>query len=633
MKAGNVFMGKLRYKFDNLMSRGPITMITLLGILSLIVVFLGGGILYVFKISSPGSETISFIEGSWQSLMRTLDAGTMGGDEGWKFRAVAFLVTLGGIFIISTLIGILSSAIENKLDELRKGRSFIYENNHTLILGWSSKIFSIIEELVIAGENQRKSRIAILADKDKVEMEEEIRSKISDFKNMKIICRSGSPNDLHDLHIVNPYEAKSIIILSSDSTNNDTHTIKTILAITNNPDRKKEDYHIVAEIKDIRNLEVAQMVGRHEVELILTDDIISRIMVQTCRQSGLSMVYQELMDFDGAEIYFTEEPTLLGKSFKEVLFSYKSSTVIGIQYTNGIVKLNPSMEYRMMAGDKIITIAEDDDKINMESEVNYTISEEMIVSSFTEKRYSERIILIGWNERASKIIQELNRYVEKGSFIKVICSFDKYEDEITNASNNLENLELSFEFADTTKKSVIDNLNITSYDSVLVLCYKDDLDLQEADAKTLVTLLHLRRICELEDKNLKIVSEMLDLRNRELAEVTKADDFIVSDKLISLMMSQVSENKMLMQVFTDLMDSDGSEIYLKPITNYITPNKEVDFYTLLESAASKGEVAIGYRIEAHSHDSSKAYGVAINPNKAKKINFSHNDKLIVISEN
>ncbi len=126
---------------------------------------------------------------------------------------------------------------------------------------------------------------------------------------------------------------------------------------------------------------------------------------------------------------------------------------------------------------------------------------------------------------------------------------------------------------------------------------------------------------------------MLDLRNRELAEVTKADDFIVSDKLISLMMSQVSENKMLMQVFTDLMDSDGSEIYLKPITNYITPNKEVDFYTLLESAASKGEVAIGYRIEAHSHDSSTAYGVAINSNKAKKINFSHNDKLIVISEN
>ncbi len=137
------------------------------------------------------------------------------------------------------------------------------------------------------------------------------------------------------------------------------------------------------------------MVGRHEVELILTDDVISRIMVQTCRQSGLSMIYQELMDFDGAEIYFTEEPTLLGKSFKEVLFSYKSSTVIGIQYTNGIVKLNPSMEYRMMAGDKIITFAEDDDKINMESEINYTISEEMIVSSFTEKRYPERIILIG----------------------------------------------------------------------------------------------------------------------------------------------------------------------------------------------------------------------------------------------
>ncbi len=38
-----------------------------------------------------------------------------------------FIVTLGGIFILSTLIGILSSAIDEKLQELRKGRSFVVE--------------------------------------------------------------------------------------------------------------------------------------------------------------------------------------------------------------------------------------------------------------------------------------------------------------------------------------------------------------------------------------------------------------------------------------------------------------------------------------------------------------------------
>ena len=64
---------------------------------------------------------------------------------------------------------------------------------------------------------------------------------------------------------------------------------------------------------------------------------------------------------------------------------------------------------------------------------------------------------------------------------------------------------------------------------------------------------------------------MLDDRNRELAEVTEADDFIVSDKLLSLMLSQISENKHLKAVFADLFDPEGSEIYVKPAVDYVAP--------------------------------------------------------------
>ena len=66
---------------------------------------------------------------------------------------------------------------------------------------------------------------------------------------------------------------------------------------------------------------------------------------------------------------------------------------------------------------------------------------------------------------------------------------------------------------------------------------------------------------------------MLDVRNRELAEVTRADDFIVSDQLISLMLTQISENRELDAVFADLFDPDGSEIYLKPAGDYVEPGE------------------------------------------------------------
>ncbi len=241
---------KIRYKFDTLMSKGPVAMIFLLALLSLLVVAFAGITLWLFHIAPEGEKPMGFIEGAWQSLMRTLDSGTMGGDAGWGFRVVSFMVTLGGIFIISTLIGVLGSGIENKLENLRKGKSFVIEKDHTLILGWSSKIFTIISELVIANENQKKPCIVILADKDKVEMEDEIRSKIVALKNTKIICRNGSPNDLVDLAIANPQATKSIIILAPEEGNADPLTIKTILAITNNPNRRNYPYHIVAEIKD-----------------------------------------------------------------------------------------------------------------------------------------------------------------------------------------------------------------------------------------------------------------------------------------------------------------------------------------------------------------------------------------------
>ncbi len=626
------FGDRFRYRFDTLMSKGPLAMMALLGLMSLLVVAIAGALLWLLHIGPESGSPLNFVEGSWLSLMRTLDPGTMGADNGWPFRIIALIATLGGIFIVSALIGVLSNAINDKLEDLRKGKSFVIEDNHTLILGWSSKIFTIISELVIANENQKKPRIVVLADKDKVEMEDEIRSKIENLKNTKIICRKGSPNDMVDLNIANPHGTKSIIVIASEEGNADPLTIKTILAITNHPERRERPYHIVAEIKDEKNIEIARMVGKDEVELVPTDDVIGKIMVQTSRQSGLSIVYTELMDFDGAEIYFKEDKELVGRRYADAISAYEDSAVIGIQYAKGDVKVNPPMEYIFKQGDKIIAITRDDDSLIMAKEKTYTVSENAITNLDSDKVIAERILMLGWNKRGLVIIREMDNYVDFGSYMKVVSTFDNDKAEILELQKTLNNITLEFQHADTTARKVIDDLDISSYNSVQVLCYKREMDIQDADAQTLISLLHIRRIMEENSKEIKVVSEMLDLRNRDLAEITKADDFIVSDKLISLLMSQVSENKYLMRVFDDLFNTQGSEIYLNPMSDYIKPGEKVDFYTILESAKRKGHTAIGYRIASLAHDSHKTYGIVINPVKSNQLSFDTMDKIIVLAE-
>lgn len=625
------FKDRLKYQLDNLFSRGTGAMIAALGILSLVIILISSFVLTITKFTQEEGTPLSFIEAFWESMMRTFDAGTMGGDTGWGYRLVMLFVTVGGIFVISTLIGILTSGVEGKLEELRKGRSRVLESNHTVILGWSEAIFTIISELVVANENRTRPSIVILGDRDKVEMEDAIRGKVEDTKNTKIVCRTGSPIDLADLNLVNLNDARSIIVLSPEDDDPDAEVIKAVLAITNYPQRRSEPYHIVAEIRDKKNIEVAKIVGKDEVEWLQVSDMVARIIAQTCRQSGLSVVYSELMDFGGDEIYFYQNPALVGKTFGESLLSFEKNTVMGLCKKDGVPGLNPPMETVLQTGDELVLLAEDDDKILLNINQASQIQSDKIVDDNMPVTPPEQTVILGWNWRTPEIIGELDNYVPKGSEVFVVAEDKEARKALDDARKHLKNQKIVYQEGDPTDRSTLDSLHLENFEHVILLT-SDELDVQKSDAHTLVSLLHLRDISNKHHAKFSIVSEMRDVRNRTLADVTRADDFVVSDKLVSLLLAQVSENKRLNAVFADIFDPEGSEIYLKPVSQYIVPGTKVNFYTIVEAARRRNETAIGYRIQAYAQDSGRSYGVLLNPSKSEEISFSENDRIVVISE-
>ncbi|MEA2448267.1 MAG: hypothetical protein QOG63_199 [Thermoleophilaceae bacterium] len=621
---------RFRYRFDNTMSRGTPALVAWLAVITAVLVGLFTLVVLIGGLA-PGDSTSGkkpgLIGQAFKTMLHALDPGTVAGDTGnWPFLLAMFGITVAGLFVVSALIGVIATGLDNKIQDLRKGRSHVLEHGHTLILGWSDTVYTILSELAIANESERDPVVVIMSERDRVEMEDLIRTKVGSTGRTRVVCRSGSPIDLADLAVVSPHESRSIIVLSPEGEDPDAQVIKTVLALTRGPGRREEPYLIVAEIQDPKNLEAARLVGGDEAVLVDKSETISRLIVQASRQAGLSAAYTELLDFEGDEIYFRADPALVGWSFGDTLHAYEDCTIIGIRSPDGRVRLNPPQETPVAAGDEIIAIAEDDARLLAATAQapGTDLDESILVESAPAPEQPQQSLILGWNRRAATIINELDEYVPAGSTVTAVADWGPAADAIARECAQLQNMTVDFQQGDTTERRLLDSLDPQRFDHIIVLCYSDVLDAQRADARTLVTLLHLRDIASKTETHFTVTSEMLDDRNRQLAEVTRVDDVIVSEKLISLLLTQLSENPHLAAVFDELFQADGSELYMRPAGDYVRLGGPISFRTVVESARRRGEVAVGFRAGGGV--------VRVNPPKSEHVALSEHDRVIVLAE-
>jgi hypothetical protein len=627
------FKQKFDYALDKICSKGLRVMILWLSILSIIIILIFALFLVLIDTFLIGHDGISFWDSFWISLIHTLDASALSDVTGWRYRLFLLPVTLAGVFLVSALIGVISTWLETRIDALRRGRSKVIEKDHTVILGWNDQVFTIIQELATANKNLDDGCIVIMGQEDKVSMEEQIHENIPEMGITRIVCRTGSPLEPSSLNILSLNTAKSIIVLSPQCEDPDSEVIKICLAIIHQANRSEKPFHIVAELRDEKNLEIGAIIGGDEVEWILTKDIISRMIAQTCHQTGLSTIYTDLMDFAGDEIYFYAEPNFIGKPFGDLLNLFKKNAVMGIWKKGSAPHLNPSMNTPFEEGDQLFLLAADDDRIFTHPFDATQINEDLIQDHQNMPLEPEKILLLGWNGQAGKIIREINHYIQAGSEIVVVADKSMTKNSPDWENIQIKNASIHFQFGNTSDRQVLEQLTPHRFKHIIILSYSGALPHQAADAKTLITLLHLRDIANKCGKcQFSIVTEMLDVRNRNLAEVTKVDDFIISNKMISLLLSQVAERKLLNGVFRDILGAEGSEVYLKPVTNYISLDQPANFYTIVESARRKNELAIGYKIHKYAYDADRTYGIVLNPNKADLCSFEEEDQLIVLSE-
>ena len=619
---------RLRYQIDKSLSRSFLSVIYILFILVFSVV------LIITTIDFHSSEQSNgFIERFFDFFFASLIGE--GSDPNSSIINILINTTIAitGLFFSSVVIGLIVNIISDRIDEIRQGKSAIQESDHQLILGWSSGISLVMRELLLANENKTNANIVILDEMNPVEANEKIQHMFSEKKDyQKIIPKKGATYNRKHLKHVNLNAAKSIIINHND----DMKTIKTLAAIVNNPDRKEEKYNIVSKLNKKENYDLAKIIGGDEAQVLYFGDMLARIDAQTCLQTGLANVYLELVNFDGDEIYFHREKSLIGLSYGEAVISYDSSSIIGIE-RNSMILINPSFDEIIDANDNLIAISEDDDTVIKNGKSHTNLDMTKIVNTKVKTKKVETVFIFGSAfdglNKINVVCSHLIKYLDNGSKINLVNDNSKTLDLIEKL-DLIKEIDINFINGDIKSREFLDTLDINDGDNVLIVSSFDGVNnIDDCDAETLFTLINLRDIEKKTNKNFLLTTELINSQNAEIFASDSDDDYLYSEDIVQSMLVQIAENPLLGKFFDYLSSPQGSEIYFRPITDYVDITEPIDFYTICKSAGEKGETAIGYQASKKKKLRSLNAGVNINPKKSQRRQFKLNDKIIVFSDN
>lgn len=623
------FGDRARYWFDSTLARGASALVGWMALLCLAVVVPASAVLVWTDPDAPAPLTDRLAE-VWHLTGETL---RLGGATGTPLRVtMSVLLALVALLYVSTLVGLITTALTERLTELRRGRSTVLEQGHVVVLGWSEQVFTVVSELVAAGANQRRAAVAVLADQDKTAMEEVLTTKAGPLGRTRLICRSGPITDPAVLALTSPATAGVVLVLPHDEPDADAEVVKTLLALRAALPREGTRPPVVAAVRDGRYRLAACLAAGPGGVILESDTVTARLIVQAARRPGLSLVHQELLDFAGDEFYLITEPSLAGRPFGDALLYYPTSSVVGMMRGDTPL-LNPPPQTPITPDDLLIVITRDDDTAWPADCAELVEKSAMAAVGPSTPARPERVLLLGWNRRAPLIVDQLRRRVRPGSAVDVVADggWTSVRQVSEADAHSGTDLTMTLHRGDVTRPETLRRLDVHSYDSVIVLG-QDPAPGQpsdDPDNRTLVTLLLLRQLEEATGCELPVVTELIDDRNRALAPVGPGADVIISGKLIGLLMAQISQNRHLAAVFEELFSADGTGVRMRPATDYVLPGRETSFATVVAAARRRGECAMGYR----SHDDSSTgpgYGVRINPPKAERRRWTVEDEVVVV---
>ena len=682
-------------------------MLILIGIVNIILLLISAWIISAFAM--PGNEKMGFFPAVYNTLTMILDAGCIESIIADPGSANLFLIIFCLVLIVismitftGALIGYVSDFISNKIETANTNSRQLRISDHVVILGWNSRASEIVNDLLYCPDHQK---VVVLTDGGREEILSEVQERLSDTigrenedlkndirmeswlkrkilmhrkkmrNNIDFLVREGDIFSSVQLRNIRLERAKAIIILcdnsrdeadlsdpddSQDTRNrSDNRTVKTLMQVIDIASRfsSNDDQKVVVEVDNDwterlvnKIIKSKQALGKCRVIPFRVHRVMGQLLCQFALMPELNMVYKELFSNKGATFYAVPDPSVTNpETFREDYLK-DHQQAIPLTFIRDDLE-NRNYYYYMASSEKEISTASSSENKSCDLELNKNYR-------MTEKY----VLILGTNSKIDNILSSFNNF--SGEWTNKDHRQVVHLTVVDDTDRHLgENIKEKYPFVENSIVAKINdedliNSIITRFitdhpeDSSILILSDDTARNEDVDAKALTYLIYVKdnitraRVNKRnEGINIDIIVEIIDPKHYDVIKSYDINNVVISNRYISKMVTQISENYALYSLYADIMtyDEEGSEnysskeVYIKRAGDYFAalPTKGSSVLSVVKTTytasrrfwSSKDDFAIllGY-VDTHGDMHLFSGNLA-----EKTLAITPNDKLIMYS--
>lgn len=635
-------------------SRKPHSMMLMLILfVNVLLVLLAAWVISAFAV--PGNENTGFFTAVYNTFTMILDAGCIQSVITDPAGANIFLIIFCLVVIVvcmitftGALIGYATNVVSNLIENANANSIKLRISGHVAVLGWNTRASEIINDLlycrtwqkvVVLSEGNREAildeineRLADTIERENAALEESVRQmpRLKKFfymhkhklrNNVAVVVREGDVFSAVHLNNIQLNKAKSIIILGKDlrsairegassdeeTEKGDNRTVKTLIQVVDIASNvlSADNQKVVVEIENEWTGDLVDKIIRAKLNLdkcrvvpFRVHTVMGQLLSQFSLMPELNKVYSSLFSNKGTSFFARSQARPASDiDFAETYLNTHRRALPLLFIKDEMTR--EDFFYYMADSDKDIDIASDRAMGTCPVGLNkdYWLPE-------------KHVLILGSNSKISNVMDGYENFCSEWTnekhpqIVHVTVVDDEEKLQRENFYSRYKFVENCVPARIIERDKIADIIKDFVYEhpdnsSILILS-DDTVPDDDIDAKMMTFLIYAKDVINRArvnkrnvNFNVDIIAEVMDPRHVDLVRSYDVDNVVISNRYISKMVTQISEDFARYNLYADIMDYDdmetavydGIEIYIKKAGEYFSelPPKNTPVDTVIRS--------------------------------------------------